>query len=165
MRSSLFRLLAFCTVLGVALVGLSVPMFKGFTGDTTTVREVHASGIPTPVGKWNLLVTFTSTGEQEPSLMEFSSSVYSPYWGRVVCYTPFYGTGFWYMTDSQHFKYEFLETIYDPSGTLMGYVWVQQSAALGPDGTIYDARGQGTFIPRHGSQSPPNPTTTHAARM
>lgn len=165
MRSSLFRLLAFCIVLGVALVGFSVPMFRGFISHTTGVHEAHASGMPTPAGKWNLLVTFTNTGGQEPSIMEFSASAYSPYFGRVVSDSPYTGTGFWYMTDSQHFSYDLLEKIYDPSGTLVGYVWVQQSATLSPNDTIYDSQGAGIFIPRNGPHSPPNPTSTHATRM
>jgi hypothetical protein len=88
----------------------------------------------------------------------------SPLLVALSAMLPTSGSGFWYMTDAQHFTYELLEKINDPTGKLIGYVLVQQSATLSANDLTYDAHGQGIFIPLYGTSSPPNPTTTHAVK-
>jgi len=167
MRSLSLRYLVICTIGIVALLSISLGV-QSLAGLTKHTPKAHAASAPSPIGKWHLVVTFTSTGEQQESDIEFNSytgNSASLYTGPLTNYTPFYGTGQWYVTGSNQFSYQFTETIYGYNGTLVGHVQVTQNGTLSSDGNTYDAQGQGMFFPAYGAPvNPPGPTVTHAVR-
>jgi len=156
MRSRFVRFLAFSLVTGIALLGIGVGAVV-HQGGTQLISQAHAESGPSPVGRWNLTVTFPD-GSQSPSTLRFDRD------GTLINYTPGPGTGTWSMTSSNQFQYQFREQIYDKLGNQVAYVYVQQQATLSADGTTYTAFGQGTVHAMDGSALAVNQTTTLATR-
>jgi len=155
MRSRFVRFLVVGFVTGIALLSLSLGVLIQ-KGDVKAVPPAHADGSIDPVGQWNLTVTFTATGAQQPSTLKFGKN------GSLVNYTPGPGTGTWWMTSSNQFQYTFTEKILDNQGNQIAYVYVQQQATLSADGTTYTASGQGTVYAMDGTVLAVNQTTTQA---
>jgi len=126
-------------------------------GGTQPLAQAHAFSSLSPVGRWNLTVTFPD-GSQSPSSLRFTPD------GTVINYTPGPGTGIWSMISSNQFQYSFIEEIDDSEGNEICYVDVQQQATLSTDGSIYTASGQGTVHAMDGMLLGVNPTTTQATR-
>ena len=154
MRSRLVRFLAFSLVTGIALLGVGFGVVV-HQGGTASISQAHAKSFPSPVGRWNLTVTFPD-GSQSPSSLRFTPG------GTVINYTPGPGTGTWSMISSNQFQYQFVEQIFDSQGNQIGYVDVQQQATLSADGTIYTASGQGTVHAMDGTILAVNQTKTQA---
>ena len=155
MRSRLVRFLAFSLVTGIALVGVGFGVVV-HQGSTQHISQAHAKSPLSPIGPWNLIVTFPD-GSQSPSTLRFYQD------GTMINYTPGPGTGTWSMTSSNQFQYQFVEQIFDSQGNQIGYVDVQQQATLSADGTIYTASGQGTVHAMGGTVLAVNQTKTQAA--
>ena len=158
MRSRFVRFLVVGFVTGIALLSLSLGVLIQ-KGDVKAVPPAHADGSIDPVGQWNLTVTFTATGAQQPSTLKFGKN------GSLVNYTPGPGTGTWWMTSSNQFQYTFTEKILDNQGNQIAYVYVQQQATLSADGTTYTASGQGTVHAMDGTVLAVNQTTTQATKV
>jgi len=156
MCSRLVRFLAFSLVTGIALVcvGFGVVVHQG---GTASISQAHAKSSLSPVGRWNLTVTFPD-GSQSPSSLRFTPG------GTVINYTPGPGTGTWSMTSSNQFQYQFQEQIDNNLGVQTGYVVVQQQATLSANGNTYTASGQGTVHALDGTVLAVNLTTTVATR-
>jgi hypothetical protein len=155
MRSRLVRLLAFSLVTGIALVGVGFGVAV-HQGRTASISQAHAKSSLSPVGRWNLTVTFPD-GSQSPSSLRFTPD------GTVINYTPGPGIGTWSMTSSNQFQYQFVEQIFDSQGNQIGYVDVQQQATLSANGNTYTASGQGTVHAMDGTILAVNQTKTQAA--
>ncbi len=158
MRSRFVRFLMVGFVTGIALLSLSLGVLVQ-KGDVKAVPPAHAAGSINPVGKWNLIVTFTATGAQQPSTLKFDHD------GGLVNYTPGPGTGTWWMTSSNQFQYTFTEQILDNLGNQIAYVYVEQQATLSADKTTYTASGQGTVHAMDGTVLAVNQTTTQATKV
>jgi hypothetical protein len=155
MRSHLVRFLAFSLVTGIALVGVGFGVAV-HQGRTASISQAHAKSSLSPVGRWNLTVTFPD-GSQSPSSLRFTPD------GTVINYTPGPGIGTWSMTSSNQFQYQFVEQIFDSQGNQIGYVDVQQQATLSANGNTYTASGQGTVHAMDGTILAVNQTKTQAA--
>ena len=156
MRSRLVRLLAFSLVTGIALLGLGFVVVV-HPGSTPHTPRADAKDPLSPVGSWNLIVTFPD-GSQNPSTMKFYQG------GTLTVFTPGPGTGTWSMTSSNQFQYTFTEEILHSQGIQTGYVDVQQQATLSADGKTYTASGSGTVYAMNGTLLAVNQTTTVATR-
>ena len=156
MRSRLVRFLAFSLVTGIALVGVGFGVVV-HQGSTQHISQVHAKAPLSPIGPWNLIVTFPD-GSQSPSSLRFRSD------GTMVNYTPGPGTGTWSMTSSNQFQYQFEEQIDNNLGVQTGYVDVQQQATFSANGNTYTASGLGTVHAMDGTVLAVNLTTTLATR-
>ena len=156
MRSRLVRFLAFSLVTGVALLGIGFGVVV-HQGSTQHISHVHAKSPLSPIGPWNLIVTFPD-GSQSPSSLRFNKD------GTMINYTPGPGTGTWSMISSNQFQYQFEEQIYNNLGVQTGYVDVQQQATLSANGNTYTASGQGTVHAMDGTVLAINQTTTLATR-
>ena len=156
MRSRLVRFLAFSLVTGIALVGVGFGVVV-HQGSTASISQAHAKSSLSPVGRWNLTVTFPD-GSQSPSSLRFTRD------GTVINYTPGPGIGTWSMISSNQFQYQFVEQIFDSQGNQIGYVDVQQQATLSANGNTYTASGQGTVHAMDGTVLAINQTTTQATR-
>ena len=156
MRSRLVRFLAFSLVTGIALVGVGFGVVV-HQGRTASISQAHAKSSLSPVGRWNLTVTFPD-GSQSPSSLRFTPG------GTVINYTPGPGTGTWSMTSSNQFQYQFEEQIDNNLGIQTGYVDVQQQATLSANGNTYTASGLGTVHAMDGTLLAINQTTTQATR-
>ena len=155
MRSRLVRFLAFSLVTGIARVGVGFGVVV-HQGRTASISQAHAKSSLSPVGRWNLTVTFPD-GSQSPSSLRFTPD------GTVINYTPGPGIGTWSMISSNQFQYQFVEQIFDSQGNQIGYVDVQQQATLSANGNTYTASGQGTVHAMDGTVLAVNPTKTQAA--
>lgn len=132
-------------------------------GAGTALAATFDDTLPLP-GQWNLIVTFTGTGQKNPSEV-----IYAP-GGIFLNLTPGPGAGKWYATgngkgdDRRTFFYEFTELIYT-NGTLTNYVHVTQQGKLSKDGKSYTAHGVGILHDMDGTEMLRNPTTTVATRV
>ena len=157
MRSRLVRFLVFSLVTGVALLGIGFGVVV-HQGSTQPISQAHAAKDPlSPIGAWNLIVTFPD-GSQSPSSLKFYKD------GTMINYTPGPGTGTWTMTSSNQFQYQFEEQIDNTLGIQTAYVDVQQLATLSANGNTYTASGQGTVHAMDGTLLAINQTTTQATR-
>ena len=156
MRSRLVRLLAFSLVTGIALLGIGFGVVV-HQESTQPLSQAHAKSPLSPIGPWNLIVTFPD-GSQSPSSLRFYQG------GTMVNYTPGPGTGTWSMTSSNQFQYQFVEQIDNTLGVQTAYVNVQQQATLSADGSTYTASGSGTVHAMDGTVLAVNQTTTQATR-
>lgn len=127
-------------------------------GNEHTTPPQKAAQKRTPVGTWNLMVTFPD-GHTEASQVIFNRN------GVFVNLTPGPGGGKWFPTeDDATFSYAFSEVIL-VNGTFTALVEVQQTGKLNADGTAFTASGTGSvYDPATGNLLMVNHTTTVATR-